>query len=48
VMNQLRSGRSGYYDYYYYRYYSYDYSSRRNNRRGWNLIGWLSSLGKRG
>ena len=48
VMNQLRSGRSGYYDYYYYRYYSYDYSSRRNNRRGWSLSGWLSSLSKRG
>ncbi len=47
VMNQLRSGRSGYYDYYYYRYYSYDYSSRRNNRRGWSLSGWISSLGKR-
>lgn len=47
VMNQLRSGRSGYYDYYYYRYYSYDYSSRRNNRRGWRLAGWFSSLGRR-
>ncbi|MCL4868932.1 MAG: polysaccharide biosynthesis tyrosine autokinase [Anaerolineae bacterium] len=46
VMNQLRTGRTGYYDYYYYRYYSYDYSSRRNNRRGWRLTSWLSGLGK--